>query len=50
MHTCEICGHTSEDVIKYQSKIGGSDQLVEIVACSDIDACIKRREDNDYSR
>ena len=42
-HTCTACNHTGEDVVHYQAKVGGSDELVEQCHCTDIIACLERQ-------
>ncbi len=40
---CAYCGNVGRDVLQFEAKIGGSDELVTIVACGDIDACWERK-------
>ena len=42
--TCPFCQHTGADVHQYNQKVGGSDELVTITSCDDIDECKKRQE------
>lgn len=41
-YKCQCCGYIGEGVIRYEAKIGGSDQLVTVAACNDITACLGR--------
>lgn len=41
--TCRYCGHTGSDVLSYMAHVGGRDDLVSEVCCSDISACIERQ-------
>ena len=40
--TCPYCGNTKE-VLKYYAKVGGSDELILQIHCTDLAACINRQ-------
>jgi hypothetical protein len=49
-NTCSYCHHTSEGILSYYAKVGGSDQVVPIVACQDSDACLERLEEKEGNK
>jgi len=42
-YQCPFCGHIGAGVIRYEAKVGGSDELVTITSCNDLEACKERQ-------
>ena len=40
---CPHCNHIGPDVLRFEVKIGGSDETIIVICCSDLEACQRRQ-------